>query len=150
MTIYTAPTVSPEEIVTSFLHALEEQDHDRIAALLAPNLRYTNVSLPTIKGGRVVSNLFKRLLGKKTGFQVQIHRIATNGNVVMTERTDVIEVGPLHVAFWVCGTFRVEQGQIVLWRDYFDWFNIAKGTLRGVVAVPLPKFRPSLPISLES
>ncbi len=150
ISVETASIASPEEIVTHFLHALEAQDHDRIAALLAPNLRYTNVSLPTIKGGRVVSNLFKRLLGKKTGFQVQIHRIATNGNIVMTERTDVIEVGPLHVAFWVCGTFRVEQGQIVLWRDYFDWFNIARGTLRGVVGVPVPRLRAQLPFAIES
>ena len=24
------------------------------------------------------------------------------------------------LAFWVCGTFEVSGGKIVLWRDYFD------------------------------
>jgi len=132
---------TPEQIVTQFLLALETQDHDQIAALLAPDLRYTNVSLPTLKGGQKVANLFELLLRRGTGFQVKVHSIATNGNTVMTERTDVINVGSLHVGFWVCGTFQVENGKIVLWRDYFDWWDISRGALRGVAGMILPKLR---------
>ena len=51
-------TTTPEQIVTDFLHALEAKDHDKIAALLAPDLQYTNVSLPTMMGGQRVANLF--------------------------------------------------------------------------------------------
>jgi len=148
--IYTISQTIPEEIVIRFLHALEAQNHSQIAELLAPDLRYTNVSLPTLKGGKVVSSLFKQLMGKRVGFQVQVHRIATNGNIVMTERTDVIKIGSLHVGFWVCGTFRVEHGRIVLWRDYFDWMNITRGTLRGVFGIPIRKLRIALPIVIES
>ena len=43
---------NPEQIVTLFLKALEAQDHDQIASLLAPDLHYTNVSLPTLIGGK--------------------------------------------------------------------------------------------------
>lgn len=139
-------TPTPETVVTSFLHALEEQDHEQIAALLAPELHYTNVSLPTIKGGQKVASLFEILLRRGTGFGVKIHSIAANGDTVMTERTDIIKVGPLHVGFWVCGTFRVENGRIVLWRDYFDWMDISRGTLRGLAGIALPKLRVSLPI----
>lgn len=135
---------NPEQIVTLFLKALEAQDHDQIASLLAPDLHYTNVSLPTLIGGKKVANLFELLLRRGTGFQVKVHSIATNGNTVMTERTDVINVGPLHIGFWVCGTFQVENGKIVLWRDYFDWWDISRGTLRGVAGVILPKLRVSL------
>lgn len=135
---------SPEAIVTSFLHALETQDHDKIAALLAPDLVYTNVSLPTLKGGQRVANLFEILLRRGTGFGVEIHSIAANGDTVMTERTDIIKVGPLHIGFWVCGTFRVENGQIVLWRDYFDWLDISRGAVRGLAGIVLPKLRPNL------
>lgn len=135
---------NPEQIVTRFLQALEVQDHDQIAALLAPDLHYTNVSLPTLKGGQKVANLFEVLLRRGTGFKVKVHSIATNGNTVMTERTDVINVGLLHIGFWVCGTFQVENGKIVLWRDYFDWWDISRGTLRGVAGIILPKLRVSL------
>jgi len=133
-----------ELVVNDFLLALQAKDHDKIAALLAPDLQYTNVSLPTIVGGQKVAHLFEILLRRGTGFDVEIHSIAAKDDVVMTERTDVLKVGSLHVAFWVCGTFRVQNGQIVLWRDYFDWLDISKGMLRGVAGIFIPKFRISL------
>jgi limonene-1,2-epoxide hydrolase len=141
--------LSPEAIVTRFLQALEAKDFATVGELLAPNLRYTNVSLPTIKGGQRVARLLERALRRGTGFAVQIHRIAAKDDIVMTERTDVIKAGPLHVGFWVCGTFRVEEGKIVLWRDYFDWLDIGRGTLRGVAGIVLPGLRPSLPTEIE-
>jgi limonene-1,2-epoxide hydrolase len=30
-----------------------------------------------------------------------------------------------------------------LWRDYFDFFDMFKATLRGVVALALPSLKPS-------
>lgn len=137
-------TTTPEQVVTDFLQALEAKDHDKIAALLAPDLQYTNVSLPTMMGGQRVANLFELLLRKGTGFSVKMHGLASNGDTVMTERTDILRVGTLHVAFWVCGTFQVQNGQIVLWRDYFDWLDISRGTVRGIIGIVLPKFRVGL------
>lgn len=148
MTLSDTTTVThaaPETVVVRFLHALENQDHSTIAALLAPNLVYTNVSLPTINGGQRVAKLMKFALRRGTGFQVQNHRIAVNGEYVLTERTDLIKLGPLHMGFWVCGTFHVQNGQIVLWRDYFDWSNVLRGTLRGFTGILLPKLRLTLP-----
>jgi limonene-1,2-epoxide hydrolase len=49
------------------------------------------------------------------------------------------------VAFWVCGSFEVQDGRITVWRDYFDWWDFTRGTLRGVAGIALPKLRPSLP-----
>ena len=141
----TASLTSPEVVVSRFLLALEHQDHSTIAALLAPNLVYTNVSLPTIKGGQRVAKIMQVALRRGIGFQAQNHRIAVNGEYVLTERTDLIKAGPLHVGFWVCGTFQVQNGQIVLWRDYFDWSNILSGTIRGITGILLPKLRVSLP-----
>ncbi|MDI1302059.1 MAG: limonene-1,2-epoxide hydrolase family protein [bacterium] len=135
-----------EEIVKRFLHAMEIQDHATIAALLAPDLSYTNVSLPTLRGGKKVAGLLARALRRGTGFDVQIHHIASHDDIVMTERTDILKLGPLHIGFWVCGTFRVEQGRIVMWRDYFDWWDITRGTLRGVAGIALPGIRATLPV----
>ncbi len=140
-------TSSAIDIVTQFLHALERKDYPQIDALLAPDLRYTNVSLPTIKGGKTVSTLFERIMSRGGGFEVQIHSIAANGDTVMTERTDVLKIGPLKVGFWVCGTFQVVDGRITVWRDYFDWLDIGRGTLRGLLGVALPKHRFTLPVT---
>lgn len=134
-----------EAVVTRFLQALAAQDLDTATALLAPELRYTNVSLPTLVGGERVGRLLRLALGGALRFDVQIHSIACNGDTVLTERSDILALGPLVLRFWVCGTFRVREGRITLWRDYFDWWDMGKGTARGVIGVVLPRLRPSLP-----
>lgn len=136
---------NPETVVSTFLHALADRDLDRATTLLAPDLRYTNVSLPTLQGGEFVGRLFRRALNSGLRFDVQIHSIATSGETVLTERTDVLALGPLQIRFWVCGTFLVKDGHITLWRDYFDWWDIGKGTVRGVIGIALPRLRATLP-----
>ncbi len=70
--------------------------------------------------------LFKGLQRPSFGFEVKIHRIAVNGPVVLTERTDVLRLGPVRLQFWVCGVFEVKDGRITLWRDYFDMYDMTK------------------------
>ena len=50
----------------------------------------------------------------------QVHHIAVNGAVVLTERTDDFTYGEKLVSVPVMGTFEVRGGQIAKWRDYFD------------------------------
>ena len=53
-------------------------------------------------------------------FEVQMHNIAGHGNVVLTERTDILRGPLMEMEFWVCGTFEIREGKIVLWRDRAD------------------------------
>jgi limonene-1,2-epoxide hydrolase len=85
--------------------------------------------------------LFRRM-EDRIGFEVKIHRIATEGDAVLTERTDALVIGPLRLQFWVCGVFEVREGRITLWRDYFDLFDMAKATVRGIAATVFPSLRP--------
>ena len=79
------------------------------------------------------------------GFEVKFHRIAAEGNAVLTERTDALVFGPLRLQFWVCGVFEVHGGQITLWRDYFDLFESwSRRPLRGLVGAVLPSLRPTM------
>ncbi|MCD6059728.1 MAG: hypothetical protein K0S16_39 [Moraxellaceae bacterium] len=139
---------TPATVVTRFLQAMAEQDHGTVAALLAPDVQYTNVSLPTITGGERVAKVLRTALRPGVAFEVQTHSIAANGDTVLTERTDALKLGPLHLQFWVCGTFRVENGRITLWRDYFDWVDMGKAAVRGVLGIAVPKLRPTLPVAL--
>jgi limonene-1,2-epoxide hydrolase len=59
----------------------------------------------------------------------------------LTERTDALILGPFRMQFWVCGVFEVENGQVTLWRDYFDWRNTTLATLRGLVGILVPSLR---------
>ena len=78
------------------------------------------------------------------GFDVRIHRSATDGDTVMNERTDLLRFGPVQLTFWICGVFEVHDGKITLWRDYFDMLDMAKALVRGLVGAVIPALRPRL------
>jgi limonene-1,2-epoxide hydrolase len=129
--------------VETFLYALQDEDFDTAESLVSDDLVWENVGWPTLRGGRRVMGIFRRGQGR-AGFEVKIHRIAAEGNAVLTERTDVLIFGPLRLQFWVCGTFEVHAGRITLWRDHFDVWDFSKATLRGIVATVFPSLRPTL------
>ncbi|KAA8962905.1 limonene-1,2-epoxide hydrolase [Mycobacterium sp.] len=126
--------------VEGFLHALADEDFDTAAAALADELVYQNVGLPTIYGRERTMKLFRRMAGR-VRFEVKIHRIAADGAAVLTERSDALIVGPLRLQFWVCGVFEVHDGRITLWRDYFDFYDMLKATVRALVALALPSWK---------
>ena len=142
MTELTGTAVANTRTVAGFLNALQDEDFEAADASLDDNLIYENGGLPTIRGRARVMNLFRRLEGR-AAFEVKIHRIAGDGAAVLTERTDALIFGPLRLQFWVCGVFEVHDGQITLWRDYFDFFDMFKATLRGVVGLVVPSLRAS-------
>jgi limonene-1,2-epoxide hydrolase len=129
--------------VETFLYALQDEDFDTADAAMADNIAWQNVGFPTIRGRERIIKLFRRGEGRM-GFEVKIHRIAAEGNAVLTERTDALIIGPLRLQFWVCGVFEVHAGRITLWRDYFDMFDFAKATVRGVIATVVPSLRQTL------
>ncbi|WP_435770869.1 limonene-1,2-epoxide hydrolase family protein [Nocardioides sp. SYSU DS0651] len=119
------------EVVEAFLARLEELDIDGALELCSDDVYYQNVSLPGTRGKRAVGNQLRTLERFGTGFRVEMRNIAANGPVVLTERIDVLMRGPFAMEFWVCGTFEVHDGRIVLWRDYFDWANFLASGVRG-------------------
>jgi limonene-1,2-epoxide hydrolase len=131
-------TVSTEvEIVRAFLADLERLDVEAAAEWLDDDVVYQNVPLPAARGKRAVERQLGFLGRFGSGFEARIHNVASDGAVVLTERTDVLVLGRVAAEFWVCGTFEVRNGRIVLWRDYFDWTNLvwafAKGALRAAL-----------------
>lgn len=129
--------------VENFLYALQDEDFDTVDAQMADNIVYQNVGWPTLRGRQRIMKIFRRGPGK-VKFEVKIHRIAAEGNAVLTERTDALVIGPLRMQFWVCGVFEVHGGRITLWRDYFDMWDVTKGTLRGLAAMAVPSLRQTL------
>jgi limonene-1,2-epoxide hydrolase len=128
-------------VVEGFLNALQDVDYDTADSLLDDDLVYENVGLPTIHGRRRAMKLFRRMDGRTTAFEVKIHRIAADGAAVLTERSDALIIGPLRLQFWVCGVFEVHDGRIALWRDYFDFFDMFKATVRGLAALAVPSLK---------
>jgi limonene-1,2-epoxide hydrolase len=139
------PGAAPTLVVERLLELLRSGDVDGAVELMATDVQYTNVGLPTIRGRERVRRAFQATLGRGIRFDVHVHAISANGPTVLTERTDVLKLGRLHVQFWVCGRFDVRDGQIVVWRDYFDQAAIAAATLRGLLGTLVPAARAKLP-----
>lgn len=141
--ISAVPTTDGKAIVERFLFAIQNEDFDTADALLTDDARWQNVGLPTIAGRQRIMKLLRSGEGR-AGFEVKFHRIAAEGTAVLTERTDVLVFKSLRLQFWVCGVFEVHDGRITLWRDYFDFFDMIKATVRGLAGVAVPALRPSL------
>jgi limonene-1,2-epoxide hydrolase len=119
------------DVVRDFLEALERLDLDTAFALLDDAIVYQNVPFPAARGRAAVERQL-RFLERCSGFEAAIHHIADDGTgTVLTERTDAMVLGRVRAAFWVCGTFEVRDGRILLWRDYFDLGNVVWGFLKG-------------------
>src|SRR5690349_20163044 len=139
----TRPDLDNVRAVETFLYAMQDEDFDTVDRLMADNIEWQNVGFPTIRGRERIVGLMRRGEGRM-GFEVKIHRIAAEGNAVLTERTDAIVFGPLRLQFWVCGVFEVHAGRITLWRDYFDTLDFMKATVRGIAATVFPSLRPTM------
>ncbi|WP_067816956.1 limonene-1,2-epoxide hydrolase family protein [Nocardia inohanensis] len=136
------PELQQDAITTvrEFFAALEMNIIDEALDLADPGIVWKNTSLPDVRGLDRVGWVLKQLQSPRFGFRADIHHIAADGdNVVLTERTDYLRFGPVEIAFWVCGTFELKDGRIILWHDHFSWENFLRGSIMGVVRAILPR-----------
>jgi limonene-1,2-epoxide hydrolase len=129
----------PADIVKGFLLALQDDELERAMSFLDENVTWINVTLPTVRGRRRTERVFRTAFDKLGGgFRVHFHAVATDGNTVITDRTDELIVGPVRQRVWVYGRFEVTDGRITLWRDSFDWVDVLIGLVRGLAGVLVP------------
>jgi limonene-1,2-epoxide hydrolase len=140
--IQTRSVQSPIEVVEAFLAAACAKDLERCLSMLHDDVVYQNVPFPPDRGRAQVERtlrLFFRIPGK---FDIRIHNIAEHSGVVLTERTDSLSAAFSVFDFWVCGTFEVRNGKIVLWRDHFDIGEVALKALASPVRALLRTLQP--------
>lgn len=136
--------MTPKQTVERFLAALEALDIDAALALVDDSIVYENVGLPPARGRRAFEKQMRGMERYFDRFEVRMHSIAENGNTVLTERTDILEFFGARLDPWVCGTFQVENGKIVLWKDYFDWASMTAQVVKSLPALLLHPLRSRL------
>jgi len=118
-------------LVEALFDAFAASDTQRALDLFADDIVYQNVPFPADRGKAAVEKTLKRFGRLVTSFEVKMVNIAARDGVVLTERIDILSGPLLHLDIWVCGTFEVRDGKIVLWRDYFDLASATSKLLTG-------------------
>ena len=133
---------TPIAVVEAFLAALAAQDIERAGALLHDDVVYQNLPFPADQGKAAVLKTLKGFERFVNQFEVRMINIAANGPIVLTERVDVLSGPWVYLDLWVCGTFEVRDGKVILWRDYFDLAEtaakVAVGPIRRLLGLTRP------------
>jgi limonene-1,2-epoxide hydrolase len=116
---------SPEQIIRDFLRAWGTdgwmKSFDRY---IHPECVWKNTGFPDAVGKPQVMSILKAMVDtyKCDVCHVELLSIASNGDTVLTERVDrmVIEGEPKPHETPVMGAFRVKDGLIHYYADYFD------------------------------
>ena len=111
-----------EQVVQEFCDAMVVRNAEGLRSFLADSVVYQNVGMPASVGvDAVVANLGGQFAAFPDSYEYKTLNIATNGNVVLTERLDMVK-GPdgRGHAVPVMGAFEVEGDKIMRWTDYWD------------------------------
>jgi len=111
---------TPTQIVQEFCAAFAAKDVVTIDRLLADDVVYHNVGMAPAVGKEASVASIQGFFDMSESLAFDVHRIAADGDTVLTERTDTFVMNGLTAPVAVMGTFELRDGKIVAWRDYFD------------------------------
>lgn len=112
--------MQPEAIVRAFCAAWDDIDLDRILALLAPDAVYQSGPARPVRGHDQIAALLREMTRGLSACEFEILHLAVSGDVVFTERRDVVTVGGVTAVLPVVGVFEIRDGMIREWREHFD------------------------------
>jgi len=119
--------MSPSEIVTAFIRAIEAKDVPAAAALAAEDISYENMPMAPIVGREGMSATLEGFLKSASEVDWQIVDQWEVGSTVLNERLDRFKIGNGWLELPIAGVFKVnDEGLITLWRDYFDMGSYQK------------------------
>lgn len=105
-------------LVEAFVAAWNRVDWDAVFGMMTDDVAYHNIPWEPVNGLPAVrENL---LSFGVTASAWEIHHIIGEGDLVMTERTDRVEMDGKWITLRAMGVFEIRDGKIAAWRDYFD------------------------------
>ena len=112
--------MSPSEIVTAFIAAIERKDIAAAAAMVSPDISYENMPITPIVGVDAMVETLNGFLNVAEEVEWLVVAQDEVGNRVYNERMDRFKIGDGWLELPIAGVFEVNNGLITLWRDYFD------------------------------
>ena len=109
-------------IVQEFCDRMVHRDAASMRPFFADDAVYQNCGMPASVGvDAIIQNLAAQFAAYPDSYEYVTKNIAGDGDVVLTERLDLIKGpdGTVH-GVPVMGTFVLRDGKIVRWTDYWD------------------------------
>lgn len=123
-----------KEAVIAFVDAWNRVDWPAVEALMTDDVVYQNIPWePVVGRDTVMTNL--ATFGVEESDWIT-HNVIAEGDLVMNERTDRVRMHGVWKQLRVMGVFRLRDGRICEWRDYFDPAELAHDIappVRGVL-----------------
>ena len=116
----------PLDVVRHFCQSWSTRDVDTIVSGMTDDVVWHNMPLDPVEGVNAVAAAIGEFLSTVTSVDFRVDHIAADGETVLTERVDVMEMQGKTVELPVMGTFEVRDGKIARWRDYFDMRTFRK------------------------
>ena len=113
-------TTDPASVVAAFIAAVERKDIAAAVVLLSDDISYENMPIDPVRGRDNVRLVLEGFLAPTTRVDWRIVSEIVVGDTVVNERVDRFEINGGWLELPVAGFFRVSNGLITLWRDYFD------------------------------
>lgn len=115
---------TPDSLVRTFIGALVARDLDTAAQMVSDDFEYDNVPMGKAFGPSALTETLSGFFSMCTGIDWEILEQASTGDLndglVLNERDDRVEIHGRWATLPVAGVFKIRNGKIVLWRDYFD------------------------------
>ena len=112
------------DTIKRFMDTIGRKDYDAALPYVAENCEYTNSPMGTVTGPQGVRDVLEPFFAPTIENEFVWKHTAVDGDVAFVERVDrhLLEDGWVELP--VTGVFRVEDGKITMWRDYFDLATI--------------------------
>jgi limonene-1,2-epoxide hydrolase len=115
---------SAEQVVRDFCAAASTRDPEKLRAFFSDDVVYHNIPMDPAEGIDATMAVIDMFLGMCDALEFEVHHLASDGTTVLTERTDIFTIKGTSAPLPVMGAFRVEDGKITAWRDYFDMAQV--------------------------
>ena len=116
-----------ERIIREFIAAWSRLDATELAGYFAEDGVYHNMPTGPVEGRSNIERFIAGFIAPWTQTTWEILHLMSEGNVVIAERIDRTKAGDKGVDLPCTGVFEMEDGEIKVWRDYFDLGTYAKG-----------------------
>lgn len=109
------------QIIREFCDLMASRDAEKLRPFFADDAVYQNTGTPATVGvDAIVTNLAGQFGTFPDSYEYKTMNLAVDGNVVLTERLDLIRTPSGVQGVPVMGTFVLENGKITRWTDYWD------------------------------